>query len=56
MEEGLTIPWSKGTIGLTMIYKTLHRKLKIEQHNPYRNPEGEENPAQLVAPVMLLLF
>ena len=39
-----------------MIYKTLHRKLKIEQHNTKKNPEGQEIPAQLVAPVMLLLL
>jgi hypothetical protein len=24
-----------------MIYKTLHRKLKIEEHNPYLQPVGE---------------
>ena len=27
-----TILWAKGQ---TMIYKTLHRKLKIEQHEPH---------------------
>jgi len=26
----------KGTIGQTMIYKTLHRKLKIERHQPHK--------------------
>jgi len=25
----------KGTKRQTMIYKTLHRKIKIEQHEPY---------------------
>ena len=25
----------KGTKGQTMMYKTLHRKLKIEQHEPH---------------------
>ena len=29
----------KRTKGQTMIYKTLHRKLKIEQREPYYNPE-----------------
>ena len=29
----------KGTKGQTTIYKTLHRKLKIEQREPYYNPE-----------------
>ena len=29
-----TIQWPKEK-GQTMIYKTLHRKLKIEQHEPY---------------------
>ena len=24
--------------GLATIYKTLHRKLKIEQHEPYQKP------------------
>ena len=28
----------KRTIRSTMIYKTLHRKLKIEQHEPHRKP------------------
>jgi len=34
MEEGQTTQWPKGK-GQTMIYKTLHRKLKIEQHEPH---------------------
>ena len=29
-----TIVRKKGTKGQKMIYKTLHRKLKIEQHEP----------------------
>ena len=35
--EGQTIQWpkEKGTKGQTMIYKTLSRKLKIEQHEPH---------------------
>jgi hypothetical protein len=28
----------KDTEGQTMIYKTLHRKLKIEQHEPHWKP------------------
>jgi hypothetical protein len=31
---GQTTPWSKEK-GQTIIYKTLHRKLKIEQHEPH---------------------
>ena len=27
----------KGTNGQTTIYKTLHRKLKLEQHEPIKN-------------------
>jgi len=27
------------TKGEIMIYKTLHRKLKVEQHEPHYNPE-----------------
>jgi hypothetical protein len=27
------------TKGQTMIYKTLHRKLKMNQHEPYEKPE-----------------
>jgi hypothetical protein len=42
-----------------MIYKTLHRKLKIEQHEPhklrYSWTEGLAIPAPLVTPVVLLL-
>ena len=43
----------KGTKGQTTIYKTLHRKLKIEQHEPHWKPgmnsgapEGWAVPAQ----------
>jgi hypothetical protein len=42
-----------------MIYKTLHRKPKIEQHEPYLKPwmtsgdsEGYALPASLEAPVL----
>ena len=37
-EEGQTIQWPKGQ---TAIYKTLHRKLKTEQHKPTLKTEGE---------------
>jgi hypothetical protein len=44
IKEGQTTQWSKGQ---TIIYKTLHRKLKIEQHEFHKNlgvnsdvPEG----------------
>jgi hypothetical protein len=32
------LPKRKRKKGRTMIYKTLHRKLKIEQHEPYKKP------------------
>ena len=32
---------SKWTKRQTLIYKTLHRKLEIEQHEPYKNTGGE---------------
>ena len=38
-----------------MIYKTLHRKLKIQQHDPTKtrvnscSPEGQVSPAPLMA-------
>jgi hypothetical protein len=42
-----------------MIYKTLHRKIKIKQHEPHSKPgvilgalEGQAVPAALVATVM----
>ena len=45
-----------------MIYKTLLRKLKIEQHEPHKEPVmnlraplGLADPASLVTPVVLLL-
>jgi len=52
--EGLTTQWpKKKTKGQTTIYKTLHRKLKIEQHEPHKKrewtPKGYAVPAQLVA-------
>jgi hypothetical protein len=35
--ERQTIQWRKeNTKRQTMIYKTLHRKIKIEQHEPHR--------------------
>jgi hypothetical protein len=34
MEEEQTMQWPKEK-GQTMIYKTLQRKLKIEQHEPH---------------------
>jgi hypothetical protein len=44
-----------------MIYKTLHRKLKIEQHKPQEkpgvissDPEGLAVPDTRVTPVLLL--
>ena len=51
----------KRTKGKTTIYKTLHRKLKIEKHEPHSEPvvnsgapEGQVVHAPLVAPVVLL--
>ena len=40
MEEVETIQWpkEKTTKGQTMNYKTLHRKLKIVQHQRYLQP------------------
>ena len=45
-----------------MIYKTLHRKLIIKQHEPHKKPllnsramEGEAIPAPPVKPAVLLL-
>ena len=37
IEDGQTKQWSqeKRTKGQKTIYKTLHRKLKIEQHEPH---------------------
>jgi hypothetical protein len=37
IEEGQTIQWSKEKRikGLAMIYKTLHRKLKTNKHEPH---------------------
>ena len=50
------------TKGQTTIYKTLHRKLNIEQQIPTKPgvnsdaPEGLAVPAPHVAPVVLLLL
>ena len=47
----------KATEEQTTVYKTLHRRLKIEQHEPHKNadaPEGYAVPAPLVASVGLL--
>jgi hypothetical protein len=48
------------TKGQTMMYKTLHRKLKIKQHEPYYNPvvnsgapEGLAVPVPIVTPFVL---
>ena len=53
----------KKTKGQTMIYKVAHRKLKIEQNEPYKEPgvnsgvsEGQVTHAPRLAPVMLLLL
>ena len=53
----------KGTKRQTMIYITLHRKIKIEQHEPYWKlevnwgaPEGWAVSVPHVAPVVLLLL
>jgi hypothetical protein len=35
MRTDNTIETRKGTTAQTMIYKTLHRNLKIEQHEPH---------------------
>ena len=50
----------KRTKGQTMIYKTLHRKLNIQQHEPYWKPgvssgasEGYAVPAAHVKSVVL---
>ena len=47
-------------IGQVMIYKILHRKLKIEQRVPHQKPEeisgASEVPVPLVAPVVFLLL
>ena len=52
----------KGTKEQTIIYKTLHRKVKIELHEPHLKPEvnsgvseGLEVPAPHVTPIVLLL-
>jgi len=34
MEEGSTIQWTNEK-GQTIVYKTVHRKLKIKQHEPH---------------------
>jgi len=44
--EGHAPQWSNEktdnkTKGQTTMYKTLHGKLKIEQHEPHQKPEGE---------------
>jgi len=51
---------NKRTKGQTMIRKTLHRKLAMEQYEPYKNlgwtPQGQAVPVPRVAPVLLLLL
>ena len=51
----------KSTKGQLLIYKTLHIKLNVEQHEPTFNPGGElccsgrvSVPAPLVAPIVLI--
>ena len=53
----------KRTKGQSIIYKTLHRKLKIEQHEPHKKcgvksdaPVALTVPAPLVAPIVLILL
>jgi len=57
------MPKSKRTRGQTIIYKALHRKLKIEQYKTHWKPrmnsddlEGSAVHAPLVAPVVLRLL
>jgi hypothetical protein len=52
-----------GTKGQTMIYKTLYRKLKIEEHEPHKKrgePMGSGRvktvPSPIVKPVVLPLL
>jgi hypothetical protein len=52
----------KRTKGQTIIYKTLHRKLKVEQSEPHYKPRMNSGatgrlavPVSHVAPVMVLL-
>jgi hypothetical protein len=59
--KNVSIKWTR--IGQTMIYKVAHRKLKIEQNEPYKEPgvnsgvsEGQVTHAPRLAPVMLLLL
>jgi len=56
-----TMAKRKRTKGQSTIYKTLHIKLKIEQHEPHRKPgvrtgtpEGLAVPAIHVTPVVFL--
>ena len=39
-----TMAKSKRTNGQAMSYKTLHRKLKLEQHNPIKNRDDHRCP------------
>jgi hypothetical protein len=46
-----------------MVYKTLHRKQKIEQHKPYEKPglnpsvpKGQRVPTPLVAPYLTFWY
>jgi len=41
---------------ITMIYKTMHRTIKIEQPDPHCKLGVQAVPAPLVAPIMLLLL
>ena len=41
---------------LTMIYKTLHRKLYIQLGMGSGSPEGSAVPGSLVTPLVMLMF
>ena len=56
-----TMAKRKTTKGQTMIYKTLHKILKMEQNKPHLKQgvnsgaqDGSAVPASLVAPIMVL--
>jgi hypothetical protein len=49
---GNAIAKRKKTTGQTMMYKLLHIKLKIEQHEPSKNWEG----TQVIQEIIVLTF
>jgi len=51
--EEQTIQWprEKREKGQTMIYKTLHRKLKIEQYGPHQKPRVPLNGKPFLLPM-----